>query len=135
MYKHTRGVTALTLMAVTFLLFFTVWPPMYISVKIYVACFWAFYQLDQIIIVFCVFYVLSKLHWYLQDSLIPWTAESDGLQFMGSQRVVHDWGLTHNIRFIHVILCFSNLIFFHCLNKPWFIYCSLAEQQFFWYYW
>ena len=107
-------------MAVTFLLFFTVWPPMYMSVKIYVACFWAFYQLDQIIIVFCVIFSESyidicKIHRsHGQQSLV-------GYSSCGHKELYMTEPLTHNIRVTDVILCFSNLIFFHCLNKPWFL--------------
>ena len=41
---------------------------------------------------------------------IPWTEEPGGLQSMGSQRVRHDWALTHTL--------FLNLFYFSILSIP-----------------
>ena len=44
---------------------------------------------------------------------IPWTEEPGGLQFMGSQRVGHDWACLNNI---HVQVCVWTCISFSCVK-------------------
>ena len=44
--------------------------------------------------------------------VIPWTEEPGGLQFMGSQRVEHDWGTEHNMWLFYLPVLFE-LLFCH----------------------
>ena len=45
--------------------------------------------------------------------IIPWTEEPGGLQFMGSQRVEHDWGTEHNMWLFYLPVLFEFLVC-HC---------------------
>ena len=36
---------------------------------------------------------------------IPWAEEPDGLQFMGQQRIRHDWEMNTNLCSIYMYVC------------------------------
>ena len=43
---------------------------------------------------------------------IPWTEEPGGLQFMGSQRVGHDWATEHKVERADIISLFSQVRYY-----------------------
>ena len=52
---------------------------------------------------------------------IPWTEEPGGLQFMGLQRVGHDW-TTNTLTWMFTIPFFQLFLFEHCHHKVWKIF-------------
>ena len=49
-------------------------------------------------------------HSSILATIIPWTEEPGGLQFMGSQRVEHDWGIEPNMCLFYLPVLFEFLV-------------------------
>ena len=58
---------------------------------------------------------------------IPWTEESGGLQFMGSQRVRHDW-VTNPFTFHENINIIGKMIFLVCFPPAWLLHSYLQND-------